>query len=149
VFRASIDTTSIVLAYFCFPLLRRSQDRRNSILILISRDDKLKESLPPFEDHCGRAKNCGAGGVMSIQRATSRTVVQRITAHTTLPLFTKLASRSLPKQSFYIFFSGISNRHSALYHSGNRNRTAMASMKAANRLMVAFDEGKGPSMGCW
>ncbi|PMD48519.1 Phosphoenolpyruvate/pyruvate domain-containing protein [Hyaloscypha variabilis F] len=25
----------------------------------------------------------------------------------------------------------------------------MASMKAANRLKVAFDEGKGPSMGCW
>jgi 2-keto-3-deoxy-L-rhamnonate aldolase RhmA len=25
----------------------------------------------------------------------------------------------------------------------------MASMKAANRLRVAFEEGKGPSMGCW
>ena len=86
--------------------------------------------------------------IKMIRRAASRTM-QRITAHTTLPPFSKLASRSLPRQSFYIFFSGISNRHSDLYHSGNRNRTAMASMKAANRLMVAFDEGKGPSMGCW
>ena len=25
----------------------------------------------------------------------------------------------------------------------------MASMKTANRLKVAFDEAKGPSMGCW
>ena len=25
----------------------------------------------------------------------------------------------------------------------------MASMKAANRLKVAFEEGKGPAMGCW
>jgi hypothetical protein len=52
VFRASIDTTSIVLAYFCFRVLRSSQDRSFLIFsILISRDDKLKESLTPLEDH--------------------------------------------------------------------------------------------------
>ena len=31
----------------------------------------------------------------------------------------------------------------------SRNLFRMASMKGANRLRVALEEGKGPSLGCW
>jgi hypothetical protein len=83
-----------------------------------------------------------------IQRPASRTM-HYITPHAIIPLFSTLASRSLPRQSLYTSFRGIVNRHRGLYYPGNQIRTVMASMKAANRLKVALEEGKGPSMGCW
>jgi Txe/YoeB family toxin of Txe-Axe toxin-antitoxin module len=98
----------------------------------------------------GRAKIVGLRGVVRIvmiQRPASRTMPY-IVAHTTFSPFRRLASRFLERRQFQAFSPRISHRHRLLYHS-DQQRTAMVSMKAANRLKVAFDEGKGPSMGCW